>query len=56
MKIYPRIGICKIDQNCNEVAHSLAQLGKRESNGILHDSVQSCVPAMIMKDCNNIIS
>jgi ribonuclease HI len=45
----------KNSRSGNGVAHSLAQLGKHESNGCLRGSSPSCVSAMIAKDCKNVI-
>jgi hypothetical protein len=45
----------KVDGECNKVAHNLAQLGKRESSGVLRESALTCVLALIANDCKNII-
>jgi hypothetical protein len=36
-------------------AHELAQLGKRESSGVLNDSAPDCVSALIANDCKPFI-
>jgi hypothetical protein len=47
---HPMLEIRKIDRSSNRVAHCLAQLGKRESSGILSESVPVCVSELIAKD------
>jgi ribonuclease HI len=55
MEFLHRLSLEKISRNGNSVAHSLCQLGKRESNGCLRESAPSCVSALIAIDCNNVV-
>ncbi|KAK1650406.1 hypothetical protein QYE76_068211 [Lolium multiflorum] len=48
--------LSKVNRQGNEVAHCLAQLGKGDLCGVLDDSAPPCVLAMVMEDCNNIMS
>ena len=45
----------KVARMSNDVAYSLQQLGKCESNGYLRDAVPPCVVAVVANDCKNVI-
>jgi hypothetical protein len=48
------LDVKKIDRGSNQVAHGLAQIGKRESSGVLNDSAPPFVAALIANDCKHL--
>jgi ribonuclease HI len=56
LRLHPDIRIQKVDRECNKVAHVLAQLGKRESCGVLRESAPTSVSTLTAEDCKNIIA
>ncbi|KAK1601758.1 hypothetical protein QYE76_037725 [Lolium multiflorum] len=55
LRTNPMLGLKKIDRSSNQVAHGLAQLGKRESSGVLSESVPIGLSALIANDCKNCV-
>jgi ribonuclease HI len=56
METISNLKICKIGRVSNGVAHGLAQLGKRGVCGVMHDSVPSCVSALVERECTNAVT
>jgi hypothetical protein len=56
LKLYPDIRFQKVDHECNKVVHTLAQVGKSESCGVLRESALTCMSALIADDCKNIVA
>jgi hypothetical protein len=54
LRNYPMLDVKKIDRGSNQVAHGLAQIGKRESSGVLNDSAPPFVAALIANDCKHL--
>jgi ribonuclease HI len=55
LRTNPLLELSKVDRCSNQVAHQLAQLGKRESSGVLSESTPSCVSELIAKDCKHFV-
>ncbi|VAH59225.1 unnamed protein product [Triticum turgidum subsp. durum] len=57
MKGNREVKVCKVDRRDNRLAHSLAQLGRRElRGGVMQGSVPTCVLSEALHDCTNYVS
>ena len=54
MKGNREVRVCKVDRRENRLAHSLAQLGRRElRGGVMQGTVPTCVLSEALHDCTN---